>query len=95
MVTRADALYYSRSTPYVAGGSHHRPDTPRPRSDPSNWTLQVISGEVDLELDDGETVHLRAGDCVIQNGTRHAWRNRSDEPVVIFVTLLGARRQAG
>jgi mannose-6-phosphate isomerase-like protein (cupin superfamily) len=55
----------------------------------------VISGEVDLELDDGETVHLRAGDCVIQNGTRHAWRNKSSEPVVIFVTLLGARRQAG
>jgi mannose-6-phosphate isomerase-like protein (cupin superfamily) len=53
----------------------------------------VISGEVDLELDDGKTVHLRAGDCVIQNGTRHAWRNRSDEPVVLFVTLLGARRQ--
>ena len=55
----------------------------------------VISGEVDLELDDGETVHLRPGDCVIQNGTRHAWRNRSDEPVVLFATLLGARRQEG
>jgi mannose-6-phosphate isomerase-like protein (cupin superfamily) len=55
----------------------------------------VISGEVDLELDDGETVHLRAGDCVIQNGTRHAWRNRSDEPATLFVTLLGARREAG
>ena len=55
----------------------------------------VISGEVDLELDDGETVHLRAGDCVIQNGTRHAWRNRSDVPVVLFVTLLGARRRTG
>jgi mannose-6-phosphate isomerase-like protein (cupin superfamily) len=52
----------------------------------------VISGEVDLELDDGETVHLSAGDCVIQNGTRHAWRNKSSEPVVMFVALLGARR---
>jgi mannose-6-phosphate isomerase-like protein (cupin superfamily) len=55
----------------------------------------VISGEVDLELDDGKTVHLRAGDCVIQNGTRHAWRNRTSEPAVLFVTLLGARRAAG
>ena len=53
----------------------------------------VISGEVDLELDDGATVHLKAGDCVIQNGTRHAWRNRSEEPAVLFVTLLGARRE--
>ena len=40
----------------------------------------VISGEVDLELDDGSEVHLRPGDCVIQNGTRHAWRNRTSEP---------------
>ena len=54
----------------------------------------VISGEVDLELDDGKTVHLRAGDCVIQNGTRHAWHNRTSEPVVLFVTLLGAARRA-
>jgi mannose-6-phosphate isomerase-like protein (cupin superfamily) len=54
----------------------------------------VISGEVDLELDDGKEVHLGPGDCVIQNGTRHAWRNRTTEPVVIFVTLLGAKRTA-
>jgi mannose-6-phosphate isomerase-like protein (cupin superfamily) len=53
----------------------------------------VISGTVDLELDDGETVHLKAGDCVIQNGTRHAWRNRSDEPAVLFVALIGAARR--
>jgi mannose-6-phosphate isomerase-like protein (cupin superfamily) len=53
----------------------------------------VISGEVDLELDDGEEVHLKPGDCVIQNGTRHAWRNRTDEPVTLFVTLLGAKRR--
>ena len=53
----------------------------------------VISGEVDLELDDGSEVHLRPGDCVIQNGTRHAWRNRTTEPAVIFVTLIGAERR--
>ena len=54
----------------------------------------VVSGEVWLELDDGAEVHLRAGDCVVQNGTRHAWHNRTSEPVVIFVTLLGAHRSA-
>jgi mannose-6-phosphate isomerase-like protein (cupin superfamily) len=52
----------------------------------------IISGEVDLELDDGEVVHMEAGDCVVMNGVRHAWRNRSDKPVTIFVTLLGAKR---
>lgn len=52
----------------------------------------VISGEVYLELDDGSEVLLRAGDCVVQNGTRHAWRNRSPANCVIAVTLVGAER---
>jgi len=54
----------------------------------------VISGEVYLELDDGDEVRLKAGDCVIQNGTRHAWHNRSAEKCVIAVTLVGAQRRA-
>src|SRR5215468_10078 len=53
----------------------------------------VLSGEVCLELDDGAEVLLKAGDCVIQNGTRHAWRNRSSEKCVIAVTLIGANRK--
>ncbi|MFI5105058.1 MAG: cupin domain-containing protein [Terriglobales bacterium] len=52
----------------------------------------VISGEVWLELDNGAEVHLKAGDCVVQNGTRHAWHNRSAQPCVIAVCLLGAKR---
>lgn len=52
----------------------------------------VISGEVWLELDDGEEVHLCVGDSVVQNGTRHAWHNRTSEPAVMFVALLGAAR---
>ena len=55
----------------------------------------VVSGEVYLELDDGAEVHLKAGDCVIQNGTRHAWHNRSSENCVIAVTLVGAQRRSG
>jgi mannose-6-phosphate isomerase-like protein (cupin superfamily) len=53
----------------------------------------VVSGEVVLELDDGAEVILKAGDCAIQNGTRHAWRNRSRTDCLIAVTLLGARRK--
>jgi mannose-6-phosphate isomerase-like protein (cupin superfamily) len=53
----------------------------------------VISGEVVLELDDGAEVLLKAGDCVIQNGTRHAWHNRTSEPVTLAVALIGARRK--
>jgi mannose-6-phosphate isomerase-like protein (cupin superfamily) len=52
----------------------------------------VISGEVWLELDGGEEVHLRAGDTVVQNGTRHAWQNKGSEPCRLVVCLIGAHR---
>ena len=50
----------------------------------------VLSGEIWLELDDGEERLLRAGDCVVQNGTRHAWHNRSDQPSTLLVAIVGA-----
>lgn len=53
----------------------------------------VVLGEVVLELDDGAEVTLKAGDCVVQNGTRHAWHNRSSEKCVIAFSLLGAGRK--
>ena len=54
----------------------------------------VVSREVWLELDDGKEVHLRAGDTVVQNGTRHAWRNKGTEPCRLVVFLVGANRRA-
>ncbi len=53
----------------------------------------VVSGEVWVELDDGVEVHLRAGDTVVQNGTRHAWRNKSSKPCQMVVCLIGAHRK--
>ena len=53
----------------------------------------VVFGEVVMELDDGAEVVLKAGDCVIQNGTRHAWHNRSSERAVIAFALVGAERK--
>jgi mannose-6-phosphate isomerase-like protein (cupin superfamily) len=53
----------------------------------------VISGEITLELDDGATVSLKQGDCVVQNGTRHAWRNGSPTPCVMAFVLVGATRE--
>jgi len=52
----------------------------------------IISGEVWLELDDGATMHLRAGDTVVQNGTRHAWRNKGSQTCHIVVFMLGVVR---
>jgi mannose-6-phosphate isomerase-like protein (cupin superfamily) len=52
----------------------------------------VVSGEVTLDLDDGEQATLRAGDVVVQNGTRHAWRNHGTEPCTIVGVAIGADR---
>jgi mannose-6-phosphate isomerase-like protein (cupin superfamily) len=52
----------------------------------------VLEGEVWLELDDGQQVHLKPHDVVVQNGTRHAWRNKSDKPVKIAFVLIGAKK---
>jgi quercetin dioxygenase-like cupin family protein len=51
----------------------------------------IVSGRCLLELDDGVTKELGPGDTLIQNGTRHAWRNPFDEPCVIVFALVGAR----
>ena len=53
----------------------------------------VYDGEIWMELDDGETVHLKSGDVVVQNGTRHAWRNKGTKPVTMLFFLNGARER--
>ena len=62
------------------------------RTDTIDYDI-IISGEVWMQVDDGVEVHLKAGDCVIQNGTRHAWHNRSDSPCVFASVLVGAARK--
>lgn len=56
----------------------------------------VISGEIDMELDDS-VVHLKAGDVLVQRGTIHNWANRGTEPCVIAFVLIAAGpvRRAG
>jgi mannose-6-phosphate isomerase-like protein (cupin superfamily) len=51
----------------------------------------VYEGEIWLELDNNETLHLRRGDVVVQNGTRHAWRNKGTKPVTMLFFLNGAK----
>jgi len=54
----------------------------------------IMAGELWLELDDGTEVHLQPGDIVIQNGTRHAWRNKGTQPCVMYSVLVGVPRSA-
>ena len=49
----------------------------------------VISGEIDMELDN-TTVHLKAGDVIVQRGTIHNWVNRGGVPCVIAFVLIAA-----
>jgi quercetin dioxygenase-like cupin family protein len=51
----------------------------------------VLSGEIDMELDDGVTVHLRQGDALVQRGTIHNWVNRGTQSCVIAFVLVAAR----
>ncbi|MFG1935378.1 cupin domain-containing protein [Mycobacterium sp. NPDC048908] len=54
----------------------------------------VLEGTVVLELDDGAEVTLNPGDTVVQNGTRHRWRNGGDTTARIAVFMCGARHTA-
>jgi quercetin dioxygenase-like cupin family protein len=50
----------------------------------------VISGEIDMELDNS-VVHLKAGDVLVQRGTIHNWVNRGSAPCVIAFVLIDAK----
>jgi uncharacterized cupin superfamily protein len=54
----------------------------------------ILEGEIVLELDDGAETHLHAGDVVVQNGTRHAWHNRTDQPCRMLFAIVGADNPA-
>lgn len=51
----------------------------------------LLSGEIDMELDDGEVVHLKPGDVVVQRGTVHTWVNRGSVPAVTAFILIDAK----
>ena len=49
----------------------------------------VLSGEIYAVLDEGE-VQLKAGDVLVQQGTNHAWSNRTSKPCRIAFVLIDA-----
>ena len=64
--------------------------TPRNhRTDSIDYAV-VMSGEIDMDLD-GTTVHLKAGDVLVQRGTIYNWINKSSEPCVIAFVLISAK----
>ena len=61
----------------------------RHRTDSIDYAV-VMSGEIDMELDD-TVVHLKAGDVLVQRGTIHNWVNNGSEPCVIAFVLIDAK----
>ncbi|HYF20747.1 MAG TPA: cupin domain-containing protein [Ramlibacter sp.] len=60
------------------------------RTDTVDYAL-MLEGELVAIMDKDETV-LRAGDVLVQRGTRHAWANRSGKPARIAFVLVAASR---
>lgn len=59
------------------------------RTDSIDYAV-VISGEIDMEMDH-TTVHLQAGDVLVQRGTIHNWINRGSVPCVMAFVLIDAK----
>jgi quercetin dioxygenase-like cupin family protein len=81
---------------FIPGGSVFRVVSFGPGVAPRNHRTDsidyavVISGEIDMELDIG-SVHLKAGDVLVQRGTIHNWVNKGTEPCVIAFILIAAK----
>lgn len=54
----------------------------------------VLDGEITLITDTGETL-CRAGDVIVQNGTSHAWANRSGKTVRMCFVLIDGEYEEG
>jgi quercetin dioxygenase-like cupin family protein len=67
------------------------PDAPKfmHRTETVDYAI-LLSGECDLELDDGKTVHLKQGDIVVQRGTMHAWVNNGSVSCTFAFILIDA-----
>jgi len=59
------------------------------RTDSIDYAI-VISGEVDMEMDDS-VIHLKAGDVLVQRGTIHNWRNNGPGACTIAFVLIAAK----
>ncbi|WP_157124674.1 cupin domain-containing protein [Nocardia pseudovaccinii] len=54
--------------------------------------IAVLSGTVTLVLGNGDEVELATGDCLVQGGNLHHWRNKTSEACVMAIFMVGAPR---
>jgi uncharacterized cupin superfamily protein len=60
------------------------------RTESMDYVLH-LSGEIDCELENGDVVHLKPGDVMVQRGTIHTWINRGSVPAIIAFILIDAK----
>jgi mannose-6-phosphate isomerase-like protein (cupin superfamily) len=85
------AAAYAAAMKEIYGAQDGGPDIPGMHVTETIDVMTVIDGEIWAVMEDGETL-LRAGDTMVQRGTRHAWRNRSDRPTTVVTTMFPASR---
>ncbi|HEX4411332.1 MAG TPA: cupin domain-containing protein [Xanthobacteraceae bacterium] len=59
------------------------------RTDSIDYAV-VMAGEIEMVLD-GSSVHVKAGDVLVQRGTVHNWINHGKVPCVIAFVLVAAK----
>lgn len=68
---------------------HHDPNDPAiHRTDTVDLGV-IVEGEVELALPDGGPLRLGAGNCIVQRGTWHKWRNLGDTPARFVSVMVG------
>ncbi|HEU0074310.1 MAG TPA: cupin domain-containing protein [Dehalococcoidia bacterium] len=50
----------------------------------------IVAGEIDMALEDGQRVHLKAGDVVVQRGSIHTWINTGSETCILAASIIDA-----
>jgi hypothetical protein len=89
MEARATAAFDEMGGAEAARGRTGAPHPLMHRTETVDYGI-VLEGELTLVLDRGETT-VRAGDIVIQQGTNHAWANRSGQRCRVAFVLIDGR----
>ncbi|KAF6820111.1 cupin domain containing protein [Colletotrichum plurivorum] len=76
----------ARFVDFLPGG----PEAPLHRTE-SVDTGVLVEGELELFLDSGDTQVMRRGDVIVQRGTIHGWRNKSERTIArLFIVTTAA-----
>jgi mannose-6-phosphate isomerase-like protein (cupin superfamily) len=90
--TAAALAELERKMPGAMAAADPAADAPGMHTTDSLDYVVVVSGEITLQVDDGRQTVLRAGDVVVQNGTRHTWLNHGAEYCTIVGVAIGGDR---